>query len=135
MEIIVNSSLSRKLINHWIIEVIKKYRKIIKITLKDEDSFEISFEGKVGNVCAENANNLIKYLFKKKGILNNNVHLFQINKPNFIKDIWTEFYEFIELKDDNLINFNKIVTQDIKNSFKFSQKDQELLHFLKVIKH
>ena len=131
MEIIVNSSLSRKLINHCIIEIIKKYRNIIKITLKDQDNFEISFEGKVGNVSAENANNLIKFLFSKKDILNNNVHFFQINKPDFIKDIWTEFYEFIELKDDNLINFNMIVTQDIKNSFKFSQKDQGISSFLK----
>ena len=123
MEIIVNSALSRKIINHCVKGIVQKYRKQIKITLKENDRLEISFASNVSNVSEKDANALLDYLFSKKDVLNNKVHFFQINKPDFIKDIWSEFYKFIELKGDNLINFNKIVTEDIKNSFKFSQKD------------
>jgi len=131
MEIIVNSALSRKIINHCIKGIVQKYKNQIKITLDEKGEFKIYFKANVRNVSVKDANDLINYLFSKKDVLNNNVHFVQINKPDFIKDIWSEFFKFIELKGDNLINFNKIVTEDIKNSFKFSQNDQAIKSFLK----
>ena len=131
MEVMVKSSISRKIINHCIIGIIKKYKELIKITFKDKDNFTISFEKRVQNVSKEDANILINFLYDKKDKLNDHVHFFNIEKPDFIDDLWKEFFEFIGLKDNNLINFNKIVTEDIKNNFKFSQKDQGISSFVK----
>ena len=134
MEIVVKSSLSRKIINHCIIGVVKKYANSIKITIKDNETFNISFEKPVKNVSLKEANNLLNYLFSKKDKCNGFVHFEGIEKPNFIDDVWNEFFAFIELKDNNLMNFNKIVTDDIKKTFKFTQKDQSISSFLKTFK-
>ena len=134
MEIVVKSSLSRKIINHCIIGVVKKYANSIKITIKDNETFNISFEKPVKNVSLKEANNLLNYLFSKKDKCNGFVHFEGIEKPNFIDDVWNEFFAFIELKDNNLMNFNKIVTDDIKKTFKFAQKDQSISSFLKTFK-
>jgi len=133
MEIIVNSALSRKIINHCIKGIVQKYKNQIKITLDEKGEFKIYFKANVRNVSVKDANDLINYLFSKKDVLNNNVHFVQINKPDFIKDIWSEFFKFIELKGDNLINFNKIVTEDIKNIVLNSLKmTKQLNHFLSM---
>ena len=61
---------------------------------------------------------------KKKNYCNNFVHLDNIKQPSFIDNIWDVVLNFIVLNEKETENFNKRVTKDIKDSFKFSQKDE-----------
>ena len=45
------------------------------------------------------------------------------DKPSFVGDIWETVINFLKLTEKEKDIFNKIITDDIKKSFKFSQKD------------
>ena len=80
----------------------------------------------INNVSVKDSNDLINSLFEKKDYCNNFVHFDGIKKPDFIEDIWDVVLNFILLTKKETENFNKIITKDIKDSFKFSQKDEPI---------
>ena len=67
---------------------------------------------------SKDCQDLIDLLFNKKDLYNDCVHFNEIKKPSFVGDVWETVINFIQLNA-----FNKIFTEDIKKSFKFSQKD------------
>ena len=125
MQKIVYSSLSRKVIKHCMNKILIKYKDSINI-LKNEknDSFKIKFKKDINKVPIKEANELIDSLYEKKDTCNNCVHFQGIKKPKFIDDVWDIVINFIELNEKEKENFNKIFTNDIKDSFEFSQKDE-----------
>ena len=127
MEIIVKASLSRKVINHCLNNIITKYKDCITVeTNNKNESFKIVVVKDINNVSVKDSNDLINSLFEKKDYCNNFVHFDGIKKPDFIEDIWDVVLNFILLTKEETENFNKIITKDIKDSFKFSQKDEPI---------
>ena len=127
MEKVVNSSLSRKVINHCMNNIVKKYKDSVKVeeNIKDK-SFKIIITKDINEVSVKDSNHLLDSLFKKKDLCNDFVHLDGVRKPAFIEDIWDIVLKFISLDKKEEENFNKIITKDIKESFNFSQKDEPL---------
>ena len=127
MEKIVKASLSRKVINHCLNNIITKYKDCITVeTNNKNESFKIVVVKDINNVSVKDSNDLINSLFEKKDYCNNFVHFDGIKKPAFIEDIWDVVLNFILLTKEETENFNKIITKDIKDSFKFSQKDEPI---------
>ena len=124
MEKIVYSSLSRKVIKHCIKKILSKYKDSI-IIQKDEkeEADKIFFIKDINKVPLKEANDLIDLLYAKKDICNDFVHFKGVKQPKFIDDVWELVLNFIELNDKEKDTFNKIITNDIKESFKFSQED------------
>ena len=126
MEKIVKASLSRKVINHCLNNIITKYKDCITVeTNNKNESFKIVVVKDINNVSVKDSNDLINSLFEKKDC-NNFVHFDGIKKPAFIEDIQDVVLNFILLNKEETENFNKIITKDIKDSFKFSQKDEPI---------
>ena len=128
MEIIVKASLSRKIINHCMNKIMAKYEDslIIEEINKDgrDKSFKIIVKKEINEVSVKDSNDLINSLFEKKDHCNTFVHFEGIKKPSFIEDTWEIALNFLALDEKEKENFNKIITKDIKDSFKFSQKDE-----------
>ena len=130
MEIILNALISRKVINHSINKFHSKYKDSLKKTKK-----QIKKDGKIieipyievikdiNGVPSKDCQNLIDLLFLKKDDCNDCVHFNEIDKPSFVGDIWETVINFLKLTEKEKDIFNKIITDDIKKSFKFSQKD------------
>ena len=130
MEIILNALISRKVINHSINKFLSKYKDSLKKTKK-----QIKKDGKIieipyievikdiNGVPSKDCQNLIDLLFLKKDDCNDCVHFNEIDKPSFVGDIWETVINFLKLTEKEKDIFNKIITDDIKKSFKFSQKD------------
>ena len=124
MQKIVYSSLSRKVIKHCIKKIISKYNDCITIKKEEKDGMEkIFFTKDINKVPLKEANDLIDLLYAKKDICNDFVHFKGVKQPKFIDDVWELVLNFIELNDKEKDTFNKIITNDIKESFKFSQED------------
>ena len=131
MEKIMMSSLSRKVINHCMNELVNKYRECIQIVYSNDDSFEIICIKSINEKEVKEINALIKALYDKKKIYNKVVHFEDIDEPDFIGDSWNAAINFMELSDSNLNVFKAIFTDDIKNSFRFSNKDNAVSKLLK----
>ena len=124
MQKIVYSSLSRKVIKHCIKKILSKYKDCIIIQKdKKEEADKIFFIKDINKVPLKEANDLIDLLYAKKDICNDFVHFKGVKQPKFIDDVWELVLNFIELNDKEKDTFNKIITNDIKESFKFSQED------------
>ena len=131
MEKIMMSSLSRKVINHCMNELVNKYRECIQIVYSNDDSFEIICIKSINEKEVKEINALIEALYDKKKIYNKVVHFEDIDEPDFIGDSWNAAINFMELSDSNLNVFKAIFTDDIKNSFRFSNKDNAVSKLLK----
>jgi len=131
MEKIMMSSLSRKVINHCMNELVNKYRECIQIVYSNDDSFEIICIKSINEKEVKEINALIKALYDKKKIYNKVVHFEDIDEPDFIGDSWNAAINFMELSYSNLNVFKAIFTDDIKNSFRFSNKDNAVSKLLK----
>ena len=130
LEIILNALISRKVINHSINQILSKYKDsleiIDKIIEKEGKMITIHYikvKNDINNVPFKDCQRLIDLLFDKKDEYNNCVHFNEIEKPSFVGDVWETVINFIQLTKEEKVIFNKIITDDIKNSFKFSQKD------------
>lgn len=117
---IVYFSMSRKVIKHCLKKIISKYKDFITIKKDENDGMDkIFFIKDINNVPLKEANDLIDLLYAKKDICNDLVHFEGDKKQKFIDDVWERVLNFIELNDKEKENFNKIITKDIKESFKF----------------
>ena len=67
MEKVVNSSLSRKVINHCMNNIVEKYKDSVKVeeNIKDK-SFKIIITKDINEVSVKDSNHLLDSLFKKK---------------------------------------------------------------------
>ena len=83
----------------------------------------ISVKKDINGVSSKDCQALIDLLFERKDECNDCVHFNEIEKPSFVGDIWETVINFIRLTQEQKDIFNKIITDDIKKSFKFSQKD------------
>jgi hypothetical protein len=77
----------------------------------------------INGVSSKDCQALIDLLFERKDEYNDCVHFDEIEKPSFVGDIWETVINFIRLTQEQKDIFNKIITDDITKSFKFSQKD------------
>ena len=117
---IVYFSMSRKVIKHCLKKIISKYKDFITIKKDENDGMDkIFFIKDINNVPLKEANDLIDSLYAKKDICNDLVHFKEVKKQKFIDDVWEHVLNFMELNDKEKENFNKIITKDIKESFKF----------------
>jgi len=130
MEIIMNALISRKVIKHCIIKILSKYKNSLEIVKrvidkngKKIESSYIRVKKNINDVSVENSQKLIDLLFEKKDLYNECVHFDGIEKPSFVDNVWDIVINFTKLTEDEKVIFNKIITDDIKNSFQFSQKD------------
>ena len=88
MEKIVKASLSRKVINHCLNNIITKYKDCITVeTNNKNESFKIVVVKDINNVSVKDSNDLINSLFEKKDYCNNFFHFDGIKKPAFIEDL------------------------------------------------
>ena len=117
---IVYFSMSRKVIKHCLKKIISKYKDCLTIKKDDNEGMDkICFIKDINNVPLKEANDLIDSLYAKKDISNDLVHFKGDKKQKFIDDVWEHVLNFMELNDKEKENFNKIITNDIKESFKF----------------
>ena len=130
LEVILNALISRKVINHSINKFISKYKdslvKTFKTKKKDGKMITINYisvKNDINGVSSKDCQALIDVLFERKDECNDCVHFNEIEKPSFVRDIWETVINFIHLTQEQKDIFNKIITDDIKKSFKFSQKD------------
>ena len=130
LELILNALISRKVINHSINKFISKYKdslvKTFKTKKKDGKMITINYisvKNDINGVSSKDCQALIDLLFERKDECNDCVHFNEIEKPSFVGDIWETVINFIHLTQEQKDIFNKIITDDIKKSFKFSQKD------------
>ena len=127
MEVIVNASLSRKVINHCIKKFVDKYKNSLKFLYNEKGEItKVQVFKDINEVPSKSSNDLIDFLYLKKDKCNNFVHFDGIKKPNFIEDIWETVFKFIELSDEQRNNFNKLFDKEIRDDFSFSQKDKSL---------
>ena len=88
MEKIVKASLSRKVINHCLNNIITKYKDCITVeTNNKNESFKIVVVKDINNISVKDSNDLINSLFEKKDYCNNFVLFDGIKKPAFIEDL------------------------------------------------
>ena len=127
MEVIVNASLSRKVINHCMKKFVDKYKNSLKFLYNEKGEItKVQVFKDINEVPSKSSNDLIDFLYLKKDKCNNFVHFDGIKKPNFIEDIWETVFKFIELSDEQRNNFNKLFDKEIRDDFSFSQKDKSL---------
>ena len=133
LEIILNALITRKVINHSINQFLIKYKNSLEITkISKEKNGKmtiipyIKVKNDINGVPFKNCQNLIDLLFDKKDKCNDCVHFNDFKKPTFVGDIWETVIDFIKLTEEEKEIFNKIFTDDIKKSFKFSQKDVKI---------
>ena len=127
MEVIVNASLSRKVINHCMKKFVDKYKNSLKLLYNEKGEItKVQVFKDINEVPSKSSNDLIDFLYLKKDKCNNFVHFDGIKKPNFIEDIWETVFKFIELSDEQRNNFNKLFDKEIRDDFSFSQKDKSL---------
>ena len=84
MEKIMMSSLSRKVINHCMNELVIKYRDNIQIKFSEDDSFKIICTKSINKMKVEEINILINELYAKKDKFNKIVYIENFDEPNFI---------------------------------------------------
>jgi len=117
---IVYFSMSRKVIKHCLKKIISKYKDCITIKKDEKDGMDkICFIKAINDVPLKEANDLIDLLYAKNDISSDLVHFKEVKKQKFIDDVWEHVLNFMELNDKEKENFNKIITNDIKESFKF----------------
>ena len=127
MEVIVNASLSRKVINHCMKKFVDKYKNSLKFLYNEKGEItKVQVFKDINEVPSKSSNDLIDFLYLKKDKCNNFVHFDGIKKTNFIEDIWETVFKFIELSDEQRNNFNKLFDKEIRDDFSFSQKDKSL---------
>ena len=127
MEVIVNASLSRKVINHCMKKFVDKYKNSLKFLYNEKGEItKVQVFKDINEVPSKSSNDLIDFLYLKKDKCNNFIHFDGIKKPNFIEDIWETVFKFIELSDEQRNNFNKLFDKEIRDDFSFSQKDKSL---------
>ena len=133
LEIILNALITRKVINHSINQFLIKYKNSLEITkISKEKNGKmtiipyIKVKNDINGVPFKSCQNLIDLLFDKKDKCNDCVHFNDFKKPTFVGDIWETVIDFIKLTEEEKEIFNKIFTDDIKKSFKFSQKDVKI---------
>ena len=133
LEIILNALITRKVINHSINQFLIKYKNSLEITkISKEKNGKmtiipyIKVKNDINGVPFKSCQNLIDLLFDKKDKCNDCVHFNDFKKPTFVGDIWETVIDFIKLTEEEKDIFNKIFTDDIKKSFKFSQKDVKI---------
>ena len=127
MEVIVNASLSRKVINHCMKKFVDKYKNSLKFLYNEKGEItKVQVFKDINEVPSKSSNDLIDFLYLTKDKCNNFVHFDGIKKPNFIEDIWETVFKFIELSDEQRNNFNKLFDKEIRDDFSFSQKDKSL---------
>ena len=126
LELILNALISRKVINHSINKFISKYKdslvKTLKTKKKDGKMITINYisvKNDINGVSSKDCQALIDVLFERKDECNDCVHFNEIEKPSFVGDIWETVIDFIHLTQEQKDIFNKIITDDIKKSFKF----------------
>ena len=108
MEKIVKASLSRKVINHCLNNIITKYKDCITVEVNNKNkSFKIVVVKGINNVSVKDSNDLINSLFEKKDYCNNFVHFDGIKKPAFIEDIWDVGLNFILLTKEEQNSLTK----------------------------
>ena len=108
MEKIVKASLSRKVINHCLNNIITKYKDCITVeTNNKNESFTIVVVKDINNVSVKDSNDLINSLFEKKDYCNNFVHFDGIEKPAFKEDIWDVGLNFILLTKEEQNSLTK----------------------------
>ena len=121
MEVIVNASLSRKVINHCMKKFVDKYKNSLKFLYNEKGEItKVQVFKDINEVPSKSSNDLIDFLYLKKDKCNNFVHFDGIKKPNFIEDIWETVFKFIELSDEQRNNFNKLFDKEIRDDFSFS---------------
>ena len=130
LDLIMNALISRKVINHSINKFLIKYKASLEKTKKQKQiegkMIEIPYikvKNDINGVPSKDCQDLIDLLFNKKDLYNDCVHFNEIKKPSFVGDVWETVINFIQLNEEEKVIFNKIFTEDIKKSFKFSQKD------------
>ena len=133
MEFFVNSLISRKVIKHCINQILKKYKASISIVSKKieqngekKEIFYIQVIKKINGASIQESQDLVDFLYNKKDEFNVNIHFDGIEKPEFIGDAWDVAINFIKFPEKQKKAFNKIITKDIKDNFKFSQKDLKI---------
>ena len=94
MEVILNSLISRKVINHCIGSIVNKYKSSIKIIKKiieeNGKEKEISFIqviDKINGVSVKQSQDLNDLLYEKRDTYNNCIHLDGKEKPFFVDDV------------------------------------------------
>ena len=88
MEVIVNASLSRKVINHCMKKFVDKYKNSLKFLYNEKGEItKVQVFKDINEVPSKSSNDLIDFLYLKKDKCNNFVHFDGIKKPNFIEDI------------------------------------------------
>ena len=133
MEFFVNSLISRKVIKHCINQILKKYKASISIVSKKieqngekKEIFYIQVIKKINGASIQESQDFVDFLYNKKDEFNVNIHFDGIEKPEFIGDAWDVAINFIKFPEKQKKAFNKIITKDIKDNFKFSQKDLKI---------
>ena len=118
MEVIVNASLSRKVINHCMKKFVDKYKNSLKFLYNEKGEItKVQVFKDINEVPSKSSNDLIDFLYLKKDKCNNFVHFDGIKKPNFIEDIWETVFKFIELSDEQRNNFNKLFDKEIRDDY------------------
>ena len=85
MEVIVNASLSRKVINHCMKKFVDKYKNSLKFLYNEKGEItKVQVFKDINEVPSKSSNDLIDFLYLKKDKCNNFVHFDGIKNPNFI---------------------------------------------------
>ena len=125
IEIIIKAFLSRNVINHFLKNIMIKYKDCVIVEKNNKNELiKINAMKDINKVSVKDSNDLINSFSKKKDYCNNFVHFEGIKNPEFIKNIWGVMLNFIRLNEKEKENFNKIITNDIQDVFEFSKKDK-----------
>lgn len=134
MEPVLLSLISRKAINYSIIQILKSYKKSIKVTVSNipnnKIKYDIKFIDSVNGINKETLNNLIDKIYLKKDIYNADSHLLNKEKPSFYDNIWNKVKENLKLDKNEITVFDGIITNEIKNDFVFGDKDLSVNDYL-----